>query len=351
MKRILAIGVAAAFCMTACVPLSEMETLEAQYNQQSRQYALVQQELEELREENASLTRMNQALSSDMIDVSQQRETATRQVDSLTRRIEQMRQHYDTTMENYVQEVAGKSRDLTRAQNLLTARNQELAERERELQTNQLQLQQQMELFQLQRSEFQAREAEFRTNEAALLARQQELQQAEAAARAQLDAKERELDAVRASVTNALVGFTDKGLNVETRDGKVYVSMDNKLLFPPASWTVSKDGVSAIRQLARVLEQDSTLNIMVEGHTDNDAYRGSTAVKDNWDLSVMRATAIVKLLLQNGPGINPARIQACGHGEFAPKVPNDSPEHKAMNRRTEIIITPNIEGLLQSIGQ
>lgn len=351
MKRILAIGVAAAMSMAACVPLSEMETLEAQYNQQSRQYALVQQELEELREENASLTRMNQALSSDMVDVSQQRETATRQVDSLTRRIEQMRQHYDTTMENYVQEVAGKSRDLTRAQNLLTARNRELAERERELQTNQMQLQQQMELFQLQRSEFQAREAEFRTNEAALLARQQELQQAEAATRAQLDAKERELDAVRTAVTNALVGFTDKGLNVETRDGKVYISMDNKLLFPPASWTVSKDGVSAIRQLAGVLEQDSTLNIMVEGHTDNDAYRGSTAVKDNWDLSVMRATAIVKLLLQNGSGINPARIQACGHGEFAPKVPNDSPEHKAMNRRTEIIITPNIEGLLQSIGQ
>ena len=90
---------------------------------------------------------------------------------------------------------------------------------------------------------------------------------------------------------------------------------------------------------------------MVEGHTDNDAYRGSTAVKDNWDLSVMRATAIVKLLLQQGPGIDPTRIEACGHGEFAPKVPNDSPEHKAMNRRTEIILTPNIESLLETIGQ
>ena len=79
-------------------------------------------------------------------------------------------------------------------------------------------------------------------------------------------------------------------------------------------------------------------------------YRGSTAVKDNWDLSVMRATAIVKLLLQHGPAIDPARIEACGHGEFAPKVPHDSPEHKAMNRRTEIILTPNIEGLLETLG-
>lgn len=351
MKRIVLTGTIAAAMMAACVPMSEMESLEAQYNQQSKQYAISQQELQELREENLSLTRMNQAMSSDVTDIAQQRDAAMRQADSLARSLEQMRQHYDTTMENYVQEVAGKSRDLTRAQNLLTARNKELAERERELQARQLQMQEQNETLQLQRSEFQAKEAEFKTKEAALLKRQQELQQAEATTRAQLEAKERELESVRSSVTKALVGFTDKGLNVETKDGKVYVSMDNKLLFPSASWTVSKDGINAIKQLAQVLEKDQSLNIMVEGHTDNDAYRGSTAVKDNWDLSVMRATAIVKLLLQHGPAIDPARIEACGHGEFAPKVPNDSPEHKAMNRRTEIILTPNIEGLLETIGQ
>jgi chemotaxis protein MotB len=238
--------------------------------------------------------------------------------------------------------VAGKSRDLTRAQNLLTARTKELNDTERELQAKELQLSEQQESFLLQRSEYQAKEA-------TLLAKQKELEQKEATTKAKLEAKERELDAVRNSVTKALVGFADKGLNVETRDGKVYVSMENKLLFPSASWTVSKDGVAAIKQLAQVLEQDSTLNIMVEGHTDNDAYRGSTAVKDNWDLSVMRATAIVKLLLQHGKGINPSRVEACGHGEFSPKVANDSPEHKAMNRRTEIIITPNIEALLEEV--
>ena len=114
---------------------------------------------------------------------------------------------------------------------------------------------------------------------------------------------------------------------------------------------MSKDGVAAIKELAKVLEADSTLNIMVEGHTDNDAYRGSTAVKDNWDLSVMRATAIVKLLLHHGPGINPTRIEACGHGEYAPKVANDSPEHKAINRRTEIILTPDLDKLLRDMGR
>ena len=333
----------AAMMLTSCVSLSEMEALQAKYDQTSRQYTLTQQELQELREENASLTRQNQALASDMSDVSLQKEQAERRVDSLGRRIEQMRHHYDTTMENYMQEVAGKNRDLTRAQNLLTARTKELADRERELQARQTELQEQQEQLQLQNSEFKAKEAQ-------MLAKQRQLEQEEAATRAQLEAKQRELEAVRTSVTKALTGFADKGLNVETKDGKVYVSMENKLLFPSASWTVSKDGIAAIKELAKVLEADSTLKIMVEGHTDNDAYRGATAVKDNWDLSVMRATAIVKLLLQHGPSINPSRIEACGHGEFTPKVANDSPEHKAMNRRTEIILTPNIEGLLKEMG-
>ena len=257
--------------------------------------------------------------------------------DSLGRLLERTRHHYDTTMENYMQEVAGKSRDLTRAQNLLAARTKELNDKEALLQMQQNQLQQQQETFALQRND--------------LLAKQKQLEQDEAAARAQLDAKERELDAVRNAVANALTGFADKGLNVEVKDGKVYVSMENKLLFPSASWTVSKEGQNAIKELAKVLEQDSTLSVMVEGHTDNDPYRGNTAVKDNWDLSVMRATSIVKLLLQHGPGINPARIEACGHGEFAPKASNATAEGKAANRRTEIVLTPDLEKVLRQLGR
>ena len=326
----------AALCASSCVSLSEMEALQAKYDQTSKQYNLAHQELLELKEENNELTRQNQSLNAEMTDMVLAKNSAEATADSLGRRLEQMHQHYDTTMENYVQDIAGKSRDLTRAQNLLTARTKELNDKERELQAKETELEQQQETFQLQKSE--------------LIAKQKELEAQEATTRAKLAAKERELEAVRNSVTKALTGFADKGLNVETKDGKVYISMENKLMFPSASWTVSKDGAAAIKELAKVLEQDSTLNIMVEGHTDNDAYRGSTAVKDNWDLSVMRATAIVKLLLQNGKGINPSRIEACGHGEFAPKVPNTSAENKAMNRRTEIIITPNLEALLEEMG-
>lgn len=325
----------AMLALTSCVSLSEHENLQAKYNQTSKQFQLTRQELEEIKEENAILTRQNTALTSDYSELSSAKTRSDIAIDSLTRRIEKLRQHYDTTLENYMQQVAGKNRDLTRAQNLLTARTKELNMKEDELRIKEEEFAQQQESFRLQRSE--------------MIAKQAELQREEAAMRARLEAKERELEAVRNSVTNALVGFADKGLKVETKDGKVYVSMENKLLFPSASWTVSKEGANAIKELSKVLEQDTTLNIMVEGHTDNDPYRGNTAVKDNWDLSVMRATAIVKLLLQHGPGINPSRIEACGHGEFAPKADNSTAEGKAANRRTEIILTPNLDKLLQQL--
>lgn len=325
----------AMLALTSCVSLSEHENLQAKYNQTSKQFQLTRQELEEIKEENALLTRQNTALTSDYSELSSAKTRSDIAVDSLTRRIEKLRQHYDTTLENYMQQVAGKNRDLTRAQNLLTARTKELNMKEDELRIKEEEFAQQQESFRLQRSE--------------MIAKQAELQREEAAMRARLEAKERELEAVRNSVTNALVGFADKGLKVETKDGKVYVSMENKLLFPSASWTVSKEGANAIKELSKVLEQDTTLNIMVEGHTDNDPYRGNTAVKDNWDLSVMRATAIVKLLLQHGSGINPSRIEACGHGEFAPKADNSTAEGKAANRRTEIILTPNLDKLLQQL--
>ncbi len=334
-KRTLFFGTLAMLAMTSCVSLSEHETLQTKYDQTAKQYKLTRQELDEIKEENAALTRQNNALTSDYSELSALKNRCEITVDSLTLRIERMRQHYDTTLENYSQDIAGKNRDLKRAQNLLTARTKELNEKEEELRQKEEQFTRQQETFRLQRSE--------------MIAKQAELEQQEAATRAQLEAKERELENVRTSVTKALTGFADKGLKVETKDGKVYVSMENKLLFPSASWTVSKEGANAIKELARVLEQDSTLNIMVEGHTDNDPYRGNTAVKDNWDLSVMRATAIVKLLLQHGPGINPARIEACGHGEFAPKVANDTPANKALNRRTEIILTPKMSDILKMI--
>ena len=149
---------------------------------------------------------------------------------------------------------------------------------------------------------------------------------------------------VRQKVADALLGFTGKGLTVNMRDGKVYVSLENSLLFAPGSWEVGPNGKIALPNLASVLGENQEISILVEGHTDNDPYRGQSQVRDNWDLSVMRATNVVKILTTNA-SLDSKRITAAGRGEFVPLVDNDSPANKAVNRRTEIILTPDLSEL------
>lgn len=317
----LMIGVGVMLC-SGCVTLGKYEALESTNSHIRKEWNMTKQELSELQEELAEMQRQNQALNTDITDLNALRLDQEASIDSLSRSLEQLQQRYDTTMENYMQELSGKSRDLNRAQNLLTARTQELASRE---------------------EDFRRREAQFMQQQTELQVRQEALEQREASTRASLAAKERELNEIQQAVSRALNGFEGKGLKVEQREGRVYVEMESKLMFASGSWTVSKEGAAAIRKIAQVLEKNPDLNIMVEGHTDNDAYKGAGNVKDNWDLSVMRATAIVKLLLKEGPQINPARVEACGHGAYAPKAENTTAAGKAQNRRTEIILIPRLE--------
>lgn len=156
-------------------------------------------------------------------------------------------------------------------------------------------------------------------------------------------------DALRKAVSDALMGFEGKGLTVHMKDGKVYVSLEEKLLFASGKWDVSNDGVAALKDLAKVLEKNTDINVLIEGHTDNVPLTGQNQVKDNWDLSAMRATSIVKILLANGK-INPKRLVASGRGEFLPVEPNNTAANKAKNRRTEIILSPKLDELMQIIG-
>jgi chemotaxis protein MotB len=154
--------------------------------------------------------------------------------------------------------------------------------------------------------------------------------------------------ALRKAVSDALMGFEGKGLTVHMKNGKVYVSLEEKLLFASGKWDVSKDGNTALKDLAKVLEKNPDINVLIEGHTDNVPLNSQNQVADNWDLSVMRATSIVKILLANGK-INPTRLVASGRGEYLPVEPNSSAANKAKNRRTEIILSPKLDELLQII--
>ncbi|MCL1851283.1 MAG: OmpA family protein [Bacteroidetes bacterium] len=163
-----------------------------------------------------------------------------------------------------------------------------------------------------------------------------------------LDQKDAEVKALRNKVANALKGFEDMGLTIYEKNGKVYVSLDEKLLFASGSWDIDSKGKEALTELGKVLANDTNINVVIEGHTDNVPYRGSGYIKDNWDLSVMRATAVVKELLKNKE-INPQRISASGRSEYVPIDNEDSKEARAKNRRTEIILTPRLDELFQII--
>jgi chemotaxis protein MotB len=160
--------------------------------------------------------------------------------------------------------------------------------------------------------------------------------------------KEAKMNALKTAVSNALKGFEGKGLTVTHKNGKVYVSMENKLLFDSGSWAVGMQGVDAVEKLAQVLIQNTDIEVLIEGHTDNVPYTGTT-VLDNWDLSVKRATAIVRIL-QN-KGVKPLQITAAGRSEYLPIQSNMNSEGKAKNRRIEIILAPNLDKINQLLGE
>ena len=154
-------------------------------------------------------------------------------------------------------------------------------------------------------------------------------------------AKEAKMQRLKDAVSAALSGFEGKGLTVERKNGKVYVSMENKLLFGSGSWAVGDQGRSAVVNLAGVLRQNSDIDVLIEGHTDDVPYGGKGAVTDNWDLSTKRATAIVRILTNNN--VSPKQITAAGRSKFLPVASNTSTSGKAKNRRIEIILAPNLD--------
>ena len=164
--------------------------------------------------------------------------------------------------------------------------------------------------------------------------------------------KEAAMNKLKESLSKALNAFEGKGLSVEHRNGKVYVSMENKLLFESGSWTVGTEGKKAVKALGNVLAENPEISVLIEGHTDNDKIVGSIGggVENNWDLSTKRATAIVNILSEN-KGIDKKNLTAAGRSEFAPLAGNETAEGKAKNRRIEIILTPKLDEISKLMSE
>ena len=163
--------------------------------------------------------------------------------------------------------------------------------------------------------------------------------------------KDAAMKKLKETLSKSLKAFEGKGLTVTEKDGKVYVSMENKLLFESGSWTVGAEGKKAVDLVGKVLGDNPEISVLIEGHTDNDKITGTIGggVENNWDLSTKRATAIVNILTTNAK-VKKENLTAAGRGEYAPLMSNDTAEGKAKNRRIEIILTPKLDEISKMLN-
>jgi len=265
---------------------------------------------------NAELQSQNKQLSERNNDLEEQLEEARYNLNVQKQKVESLQEEQASLNRQLDALKSGSSSEIEMLLEELQATRQNLNEREDKLREAELELEERNErLIELQE----------------ILAQQQEA-----------------VKNLKDKVTNALLGFANDELTVHEKNGKVYVSLEEKLLFETGQWKVDPRGQQAIRDLSQVLADNSDTNIMVEGHSDNVPMHGSGAVKDNWDLSVMRSTAVTKILTQN-ENIDPSRIISAGRSKYVPLTSNETAEGRQMNRRTEIILTPDIDELLEII--
>ena len=332
-------AVVLSFVVASCVPARQYEEMKAKRTE-------CEDELKQLKSSNKELTEKNN-------EVTEKYEQINRQIDGLksdtsilggtSRRLrdnyDQLNKTYNLLLDKNRELLEGSSNETRKVLAELQKTQEDLQKKEDELKKSEVEMNEKMKNLDELSKQLNASQANMQDKEKKL----KELQDI-------LNKQEQNVKALRESVSSALLGFENQGLTINIKNGKVYVSLDESLLFASGKFDVDSKGVSALKKLASVLEKDTTISVLIEGHTDNVPYKGASGqqIKDNWDLSVMRATAIVKILLENGK-ITPDRLSASGRSQYVPVDPADTKEAKAKNRRTEIILTPKLDKLFQII--
>ena len=310
--------VSALFLLNSCVSSKVHKELEDKYNNLQRDNAELTSDFEELEELNSENERQLQELRDEYDVLVAERDRLQQEYNSTKAAYEKLQDSYDALEANSSSALAENSQrnrqllaELEAKENALAIEKDSLEKLEKDL--------------------------------AARSARIDELETV-------IAAKDAKMDALKNSLSKALTNFEGKGLTVEQRNGKVYVSMENKLLFSSGSWAVGSEGRRAVEQLGEVLAQNPDIAVLIEGHTDDVPYNGSGALKDNWDLSTKRATSIVQILEEN-EGIDVENLTAAGRGEYAPIATNETAEGRAKNRRIEVILTPKLDEISQLLEE
>ncbi|WP_037317731.1 flagellar motor protein MotB [Salegentibacter sp. Hel_I_6] len=314
MKKILILTISAVFMLTSCVSSKNYKELESRHADLKRENRNTKAELDKYR----NLDEEFSAVKEDYAKATAERDRLRDELESSRKNYTTLKNSYDALEENSSAAISENSRQ---NRQLLA----ELEEKEQAL------VAEKSRLDKLQR-DLDARSR--RVNELEEL----------------IAAKDAKMNSLKDAISKALTNFEGKGLTVEQRDGKVYVSMESKLLFSSGSWAVNTEGRQAVQQLGQVLAENPDIAVLIEGHTDNVPYGGSGPLNDNWDLSTKRATSIVQILKENN-NIDPQNLTAAGRGEYAPIATNETAEGKAKNRRIEVILTPKLDEVTKLLNE
>jgi len=316
----------------ACVPPTRFKALQSES-------LTCQQERDKLRAENENISVENKELRSKLAQAERTLARAGRDTVKWKQDLNRLSEQYNRLTKDYS--------DLQEAQQALIKGSEgEVRRLMDELQTSQKDLQKRERELNALSADVDARKADLDKLQNELNQRNARLEDLEKV----LKNQEAVLSGLKKKVSDALLGFENQGLTVTQKNGKVYVSLDEKLLFRSGSTVVDPKGVSALKNLSRVLEQNPDINVMIEGHTDDVPIISGSQYKDNWDLSVLRATSIVRILL-NGSSINPQRLSTAGRSQYQPVDPEKTAEARQKNRRTEIILSPKLDVLYDIINK
>ncbi|MBQ0769690.1 MAG: OmpA family protein [Bizionia sp.] len=311
MKKILVLSLVFA-ALTACVSPKVYKDLEDKYATLKKENRTLQDENNDLLTAKNQASTALEALKLQYNDAVQNRDQLQSDYDATKTSYENLKASYDALDANSSSAIAANSK-----------KNRELLA--------QLEAKEQALFAENQRLEALKKQLESRSQRVAEL-------------ESVIASKEAEMTNLKNAVSRALTDFEGKGLTIEQRNGKVYVSMENKLLFNSGSWSVGAEGRKAVKQLGTVLADNPEIAVLIEGHTDNTPFRKTAQIDNNWDLSTKRATAIVNILQENS-AIQPENLTAAGRGEYAPIGSNTTTEGKAKNRRIEVILTPKLDEL------
>lgn len=316
------------FVFSACVTLGKFEDLQADRDALQVSLDSLKNVVAEMSVRISQLTSDTTSLHADVVRKNKRIAELELMTDTLSERSRALQNELDMLKQNYEQSKSKNTAEIKKLLSNLEMLQRDVALREQKLKDFEEALA--------------VRDSSLAELQKDLVGREQrviELQK-------RLAARDSALNALKTRLNDALLGFTNSGLSINIVNGRVYVSLSNQLLFSTGRTDIDKRGKEALKELASVLNQQSDISILVEGHTDVQPVKNLGSIKDNWDLSVLRATEVVRYLTIEGK-MDPKRITASGRSEYYPVDPANTPEALAKNRRTEIILIPKLSELFE----